>query len=131
MLNPNKVKEDIAALWKATTTFMTKESATRMEEDVRKIRLEIADNSYEVQAAKDMVLKTEKQMMENTKELKNSIATIRDRSQKNEQASEGNKKLIVILDDRLKNLVKDAALTGGGGSGNNVVQEIEDNIQRL
>lgn len=39
---------------------MLKENAARMEEDVKKIRNEIANNSYEVQAAKDMVARTDK-----------------------------------------------------------------------
>ena len=52
---------------------MTKESVARMDEDVKKIRIEIADNSYEVQAAKDMVNKTEKLIEKTQKENKDSM----------------------------------------------------------
>ena len=48
MLDTTKVKNDISSLIKAGQTYMTKESVARMTEDVKKIRIEIADNGYEV-----------------------------------------------------------------------------------
>ena len=48
MLDAAKVKSDISNLIKTQQTFMTKEEISRLTEDVKKIRIEIADNGYEV-----------------------------------------------------------------------------------
>lgn len=53
MLQGDKIKADITTLKQQVVTFVTKESIERMTEDVKKIRIEIADNGYEVQIAKD------------------------------------------------------------------------------
>lgn len=73
MLDPGKVKHDISTLTKNQATFLPRENVARMEEDVKKIRMEIADNSYEVQAAKDMVTKTDKMQEAGFKDLKQSL----------------------------------------------------------
>ena len=43
-----KIKSDISGLIKAGQTYMTKDAIARLTEDVKKIRIEIADNGYEV-----------------------------------------------------------------------------------
>ena len=48
ILDGAKIKSDISNLTKAQQTFMTKEAVTNLMADVKKIRNEIADNSYEV-----------------------------------------------------------------------------------
>ena len=53
-----------------------------MEADVKKIRLEIANNSYEVQAAKDMVTKVEKIVATNDKDIKATITPLRTQNEK-------------------------------------------------
>lgn len=54
----------------------------RLEEDVKKIRTEIANNNYEVQAAKDLVAKTDKNLELNFKELKQSLGLVRKETEK-------------------------------------------------
>ena len=79
-----KIKNDITNLVKAGNTYMTKEEISRLTEDVKKIRVEIADNGYEVQNSKDLILKIEKKVDSNHKEVKGSIMTNREKSQNNE-----------------------------------------------
>ena len=43
-----KIKDDITNLVKAGKTYMTKDEVQRLTDDVKKIRIEIADNGYEV-----------------------------------------------------------------------------------
>ena len=62
MLDAAKVKSDISNLIKTQQTFMTKEEISRLTEDVKKIRIEIADNGYEVQNSKDLAAKLEKKI---------------------------------------------------------------------
>ena len=60
-----KIKSDITSLIKAGQTYMTKDEIARLTEDVKKIRIEIADNGYEVQNSKDLCLKLEKKIDSN------------------------------------------------------------------
>lgn len=61
---------------------MEKVHVARLEEDVKKIRTEIANNNYEVQAAKDLVAKTDKNLELNFKELKQSLGLVRKETEK-------------------------------------------------
>ena len=129
MLDATKVKSDISGLIKAGQTYMTKDAVARMTEDVKKIRVEIADNGYEVQNSKDLSLKLEKKIDSNHKELKSTIVTLREKGQNNEGNFNALKKSLQVLDDRLKAFIKNAQLSGNMAVGEgNVVQEIEDNI---
>ena len=85
MLQGDKIKSDITTLKQQVVTFVTKESIERMTEDVKKIRIEIADNGYEVQIAKDQVSKNEKLIDSNHKELKQSIQTLRTKGEQNSE----------------------------------------------
>lgn len=58
---------------------MTKDEVARMTEDVKKIRIEIADNGYEVQNAKDLAIKLEKKIEANQKDLKTQLNPIREK----------------------------------------------------
>ena len=84
MLDGAKVKSDISALIKAGQTYMTKDAVARMTEDVKKIRVEIADNGYEVQNSKDLCIKLEKKIDSNHKEVKSTMVTLREKGQNNE-----------------------------------------------
>ena len=108
---------------------MTKDEVQRLTDDVKKIRIEIADNGYEVQNSKDLTLKIEKKIDSNHKEVKASIMTIREKAANNEANANAHKKSLQVLDDRLKAFIKNAQLTGNAAAGDgNVVQEIEDSI---
>ena len=127
-----KIKDDITNLVKAGKTYMTKDEIQRLTDDVKKIRVEIADNGYEVQNSKDLTLKIEKKIESNHKEVKASIMTIREKSQNNEANANAYKKSLQVLDDRLKAFIKNAQLSGNTAVGEgNVVQEIEDSILQI
>ena len=132
ILDGAKIKSDISNLTKAQQTFMTKDAVSNLMADVKKIRNEIADNSYEVQNAKDSVSKVEKLIDANHKELKEKLGEARKKADNNEGNVNGIKKSIQALDDRLKAFIKNAQLSGNTAVGEgNIVQEIEDNIQKL
>lgn len=84
MLDAGKIKHEIATLIKNQATFLPKENVTRMEEDVKKIRTEIANNSYEMQATKDMVAKTDKTLDLSIKDIKTSLQNSRKTAEKQE-----------------------------------------------
>ncbi len=105
----------------------------RFTEDVKKIRIEIADNGYEVQNCKDNVSKNEKLIDSNHKDVKKILGELKIRAEGNTEEHKSNKKVIGLLDDKLRTFIKNMQLSGGAamaGEGN-VVQEIEDNIRGL
>ena len=133
MLQGDKIKSDITTLKQQVMTFVTKESIERMTEDVKKIRIEIADNGYEVQIAKDQVRNSEKLIDSNQKELKQSIQTLRTKGEQTSEAQKVSKQQIGMLDEKLRTFIKNMQLSGGAamaGEGN-IVQEIEDSLQKL
>ena len=114
-------------------TFVTKDMIERFTEDVKKIRVEIADNGYEVQNCKDNVSKNEKVIDSNHKDVKKLLAELKTRAEGNTEEHKSNKKVIGLLDDKLRTFIKNMQLSGGAamaGEGN-VVQEIEDNMRGL
>ena len=48
MLEGSKIKSDLSSVMKQLPTFVLKDSIERFTEDVKRIRVEIADNGYEV-----------------------------------------------------------------------------------
>ena len=82
ILDGAKLKADIHNLKKACEDFVPKVLVSNMEADVRKIRTEIADNSFEVQSAKDMALKVEKTLLTNEKELRALFPPIKEEVEK-------------------------------------------------
>ena len=100
-----------------------------MTKDVAKIKTDIGDLGFEVSAAKDLVKKSDKLIETNHKELKTQIGDNKKMSTKNEEYILGLKKNLQALDDRLKNMIKNAALSGNSAMGeSNIVQEIEDKL---
>ena len=133
MLEGPKLKADITTLKQQVVTYVTKDSIERMTEDVKKIRIEIADNGYEVQNCKDNVAKNEKMIDSNHKDVKTLLAELKKRAEGNTEEHKNNKKIIALLDEKLRTFIKNMQLSGGAamaGEGN-VVQEIEDNITKL
>ena len=132
MIDATKVKSDISDLRKAQQHFVTKEDNSRVTEDVKKIRGEIADCGYDVQTTKDITLKLEKRVELNAKETKTSLNPIREKAQDNKEKLSQVQTSLGVLDDRLKAFVKNAQLSGNTAVGEgNVVQEIEDNIVKI
>ena len=79
-----------------------------------------------------MVQKTEKLIEKSQKETKDSMATLRDKANSNADSLEGNKKQITMLGEKLQTIIKNAALAGNTSmGGGNVVQDIEDAIEKL
>ena len=132
ILDGAKLKADIHNLKKACEDFVPKVLVSNMEADVRKIRTEIADNSFEVQSAKDMALKVEKTLLTNEKELRALFPPIKEEVEKQKQSINQTKKQITLLDEKIKTIIKNAALSGNTSmGGSNIVQEIEDSILKI
>ena len=108
---------------------MPKEDVERITEDVKKFRIEIADSSYEMQSVKDSIAKVEKLVETNQKEVKLSMQNARVKAESTEKSVAGNKSAIKELNEKVKNFIKNAALSGNTSMGEgNLVQEIENNI---
>ena len=74
----------------------------------------------------------EKQNAANLKETNQKIQNLKAGLEDVDQRVEGARKQISSLDDKIRSFIKNAALTGGGNYGStNVVEEIEDSIQKV
>ena len=132
ILDGAKLKLDILSLKKACEEFVPKVLVANMEADVKKIRIEIADNSFEVQTAKDMTLKLEKALVLSEKQTMAMFPPIKDDVEKNKQSISQQKKQMTLLDEKIKSIIKNAALSGNTSmGGGNIVQEIEDSILKI
>ena len=88
-----------------------------MTKDVAKIKTDIGDLGFEVSAAKDLVKKSDKLIDTNHKEVKTQISDLKKMTSKNEEGILGLRKSLGALDDRLKNMIKNAALSGNSAMG--------------
>ena len=85
-----------------------------------------------MQSVKDSIAKVEKLVETNQKEIKLSMQNARVKAESTEKSVAGNKSAIKELNEKVKNFIKNAALSGNTSMGEgNLVQEIENNIQKL
>lgn len=132
VLDGSKLKSDLANVIKTLPNLVPKEDIERITEDVKKFRIEIADSTYEMQSVKDSIAKVEKLVETNQKEIKLSMQNARVKAESTEKSVAGNKSAIKELNEKVKNFIKNAALSGNTSMGEgNLVQEIENNIQKL
>jgi chromosome segregation ATPase len=78
-----------------------------------------------------MITKTEVKITNNHAELKESDAAINARIEAIEQTVNSTKKMLTLLDERIKSMGKAAAMSGNPGMAGNLLQDLEDAIAKL
>lgn len=115
MMDGAKMKGDILQLFKINSGFVSAEDIAGLKEELRKVRSEMADCTYDVTACKDAVQKNEKEIVQNAKQNSTDFGLIRNRLDALDNAVAGLKKKIGMLDDKNKESKKSEALKSNPG----------------
>ena len=110
MMDGPKIKADILQLFKITQKLVSEDDILNLKDELRRVKAEVADCTYDVQACKDIVSKTEKVVDTNQKQNVQEQKVLRDRLDQVDQALAGLKKSITMLDAKNQSSAKAAAL---------------------
>ena len=110
MMDGPKIKADILQLFKITQKLVSEDDILNLKDELRRVKAEVADCTYDVQACKDIVSKTEKVVDTNQKQNVQEQRLLRDRLDQVDQALAGLKKSITMLDAKNQSSAKAAAL---------------------
>ena len=95
------------------------------------MKQDISDTQYEVQSFKDIQKNQEKVIETNHSENKQEAQGIRTKAENNEQAIAALKKQIGLLDDKLKNMMKSAALAGNTSMAGDLLGDLEKKVDAI
>ena len=131
MLDGTKIKADILQLFKITNNVITGDDISGLKEDIRIMKAEVADCSYDVTACKDIVQKVEKTVDANQKANTNDFNLHRTRMDGIDNSIAGLKKSIGMLDAKNKTTAKSAALNSNPGMAVQVIADLEESLNKL
>jgi len=111
--------------------FISKSNLNPLIEDISKLKEEASKDRFEMQSYKDVISRTETKITTNHAEHKAEDESIRARIEANEQTVNSLKKMLALLDERLKSMGKAAAMSGNTAMAGNLLQDLEDGIAKL
>lgn len=79
-----KLKNDIIQLFQVTQTFITEAKVVDIKEDIRKLKTDLSDTKFDVNANSERSTRNEKHVEQLTSELRNDISQDRKRIENNE-----------------------------------------------
>ena len=79
-----KLKNDIIQLFQVTQTFITEAKVVDIKEDIRKLKTDLSDTKFDVNANSERSTRNEKHVEQLTSELRNDIGQDRKRIENNE-----------------------------------------------
>lgn len=131
ILDGPRIKADILQIFKVQNNFVSKTDLNPLHERISKTEQLIENNGFELNSLRDQLDAINDKIRANQTEMKQEVDSLRAHIDSNEQTIVSHKKMLTMLDERIKSMSKAAAMSGNTAMAGNVLQDMEDGIEKL
>lgn len=131
ILDGPRIKADILQIFKVQNNFVSKTDMNPLNERISKTEQQVQDFGFEINSLRDQMDAINDKIKANHSEAKQDVNQLRAHLDSNEQTLVSHKKMLTMLDERIKSMAKAAAMSGNTAMAGNLLQDMEDNIEKL
>ena len=131
ILDGTKIRADILQLFKVQNNVVFKEALTPIDDKLRQLEDHIKDTQYDLTQSKEIQKTLESTMESNHSAYKQEQNSLRARADGNEAQIQALKKQIALLDEKIKQIGKAAAMGGNSAMAGDLLGDLEKSIAAL